>query len=377
MFWPTDVREEGGSPLVDCLESPSVERFLLSLKTTKATQIPVRFESFCVHMIVFFPLPFLSEERFQEQVESEQAVWASLSLCTIWTLGPTLSSSIAGDWPKPGKLKHCSCAALWIVLSPDFIAVNGGQGMQTSRSPFEFCDSMEPVQLRTAPFSATNGSSPHPGLPPEHGRGAVPGPNPFQPDTGTCFQDKQTQFFLATWGMEGGLLCVQDFGGHLMYLWCVYSPINLLREVSVRNDNLIKHTQWCSLLSMDLNLGLPSTGQSPAPHPIPITTYLTEQQSQPTLFLTCKENASKASKLSFSPWREKVQEPQQPLWKSVGKVSFLHNLEKLSPILVPIARCWDAQDGESPSHYDLHHSIVNMCLKFCQKLSQNYHVHVH
>lgn len=63
-------------------------------------------------------------------------------------------------------------------------SVNGGQGMQTSRSPFEFCDSMEPVQLRTAPFPATNGSSPHPGLPPEHGRGAVPGPNPYQPDTG-------------------------------------------------------------------------------------------------------------------------------------------------------------------------------------------------
>ncbi|XP_053105219.1 nuclear receptor coactivator 1 isoform X2 [Hemicordylus capensis] len=63
-------------------------------------------------------------------------------------------------------------------------SVNGGQGMQAGRSPFEFCDPMEPVQLRTAPFPVTNGSSPHPGLPSEQGRGAVPGPNPFQPDTG-------------------------------------------------------------------------------------------------------------------------------------------------------------------------------------------------
>uniref|UniRef100_A0A670HWJ5 Nuclear receptor coactivator n=1 Tax=Podarcis muralis TaxID=64176 RepID=A0A670HWJ5_PODMU len=63
-------------------------------------------------------------------------------------------------------------------------SVNGGQGMQAGRSPFEFCDPLEPVQLRTAPFSATNGNSPHPGLPSEQGRGAVPGPSPFQPDTG-------------------------------------------------------------------------------------------------------------------------------------------------------------------------------------------------
>uniref|UniRef100_A0A670ZGH6 Nuclear receptor coactivator n=1 Tax=Pseudonaja textilis TaxID=8673 RepID=A0A670ZGH6_PSETE len=63
-------------------------------------------------------------------------------------------------------------------------SVNGGQGMQTGRSPFEFCDPMEPVQLRTAPFPATNGSSPHHGLPSEQGRGAVPGPSPFQADTG-------------------------------------------------------------------------------------------------------------------------------------------------------------------------------------------------
>uniref|UniRef100_A0A8D2ISF6 Nuclear receptor coactivator n=1 Tax=Varanus komodoensis TaxID=61221 RepID=A0A8D2ISF6_VARKO len=63
-------------------------------------------------------------------------------------------------------------------------SVNGGQGMQAGRTPFEFCDPMEPVQLRTAPFPATKGSSPHPGLPSEQGRGAVAGPSPFQPDTG-------------------------------------------------------------------------------------------------------------------------------------------------------------------------------------------------
>ncbi|XP_072842469.2 nuclear receptor coactivator 1 isoform X2 [Pogona vitticeps] len=63
-------------------------------------------------------------------------------------------------------------------------SVNGGQGMQAGRSPYEICDPMEPVHLRTAPFPAMNDSSPHPGLPSEQGRGAVPGPSPFQPDTG-------------------------------------------------------------------------------------------------------------------------------------------------------------------------------------------------
>ncbi|XP_061481836.1 nuclear receptor coactivator 1 isoform X2 [Rhineura floridana] len=61
-------------------------------------------------------------------------------------------------------------------------SVNGGQGMQAGRPPFEFCN---PLELRTAvPFPATNGSRPHPGLASEQGRGAVPGPSPFQPDTG-------------------------------------------------------------------------------------------------------------------------------------------------------------------------------------------------
>ncbi|KAJ7341350.1 hypothetical protein JRQ81_005341 [Phrynocephalus forsythii] len=63
-------------------------------------------------------------------------------------------------------------------------SVNGGQQMQAGRSPYEICDPMEPVHLRTAPFPAMNDSSPHPGLPSEQGRGAVPGPSPFQPDTG-------------------------------------------------------------------------------------------------------------------------------------------------------------------------------------------------
>lgn len=76
---------------------------------------------------------------------------------------------------------------LFSELNLSVLAVNGGQGMQTGRSSFEFCDPMEPVQLRTAPFPATNGSSPHHGLPSEQGRGAVPGPSPFQPDTGMCF----------------------------------------------------------------------------------------------------------------------------------------------------------------------------------------------
>ncbi|XP_016852037.2 nuclear receptor coactivator 1 isoform X1 [Anolis carolinensis] len=62
-------------------------------------------------------------------------------------------------------------------------SVNGGQGMQAGRSPYEICDPLEPVQPRTAPFPPMNGS-PHPGLPPELARGAMAGPTPYQPDTG-------------------------------------------------------------------------------------------------------------------------------------------------------------------------------------------------
>uniref|UniRef100_A0A8C3L354 Nuclear receptor coactivator n=1 Tax=Chrysolophus pictus TaxID=9089 RepID=A0A8C3L354_CHRPC len=62
--------------------------------------------------------------------------------------------------------------------------ISSGQGMQAARAPFEFCDPLEPAQLRPVAFPATNGSSPRPRAPAEQGRGTVPGPNPFPPDTG-------------------------------------------------------------------------------------------------------------------------------------------------------------------------------------------------
>lgn len=65
-------------------------------------------------------------------------------------------------------------------------ALSSGQGVQPARAPFEFCDPLEPAQLRPVAFPATNGSSPRPRAPAEQGRGAVTGPNPFPPDTGTC-----------------------------------------------------------------------------------------------------------------------------------------------------------------------------------------------
>ncbi|EMP29079.1 Nuclear receptor coactivator 1, partial [Chelonia mydas] len=93
-------------------------------------------------------------------------------------------SSMAGVAVKPeilaAPLQPSAAARTPMGLN----TINGGQGMQAGRSPFEFCDPMEPVQLRPAHCPAMNGSSPHSRLLSEQGRGTVTGPNSFQPDTG-------------------------------------------------------------------------------------------------------------------------------------------------------------------------------------------------
>ncbi|XP_065487390.1 nuclear receptor coactivator 1 isoform X1 [Caloenas nicobarica] len=62
--------------------------------------------------------------------------------------------------------------------------MNSGQGVQAGRTPFEFCDPLEPAQLRPVPCPTSNGSSPHARGPAQQGRGTVTAPNPFPPDTG-------------------------------------------------------------------------------------------------------------------------------------------------------------------------------------------------
>ncbi|XP_010078708.1 PREDICTED: nuclear receptor coactivator 1-like, partial [Pterocles gutturalis] len=62
--------------------------------------------------------------------------------------------------------------------------MTSGQGVQAGRTPFEFCDPLEPAQLRPVPCPASNGSSPHARGPSQPGRGTVTAPNPFPPDTG-------------------------------------------------------------------------------------------------------------------------------------------------------------------------------------------------
>ncbi|XP_030303676.1 nuclear receptor coactivator 1 [Calypte anna] len=62
--------------------------------------------------------------------------------------------------------------------------MNSGQGVQAGRTPFEFCESLEPAQLRPVPCPSSNGSSPHTRGPAQQGRGNVTAPNPFPPDTG-------------------------------------------------------------------------------------------------------------------------------------------------------------------------------------------------
>ncbi|NXG02528.1 NCOA1 protein, partial [Sakesphorus luctuosus] len=54
--------------------------------------------------------------------------------------------------------------------------LHGGQGVPTVRAPFEFCDSLDPSQLRPAPGPGGTGSS--------RGRGSGTAPGPFPPDTG-------------------------------------------------------------------------------------------------------------------------------------------------------------------------------------------------
>ncbi|XP_029452051.1 nuclear receptor coactivator 1 isoform X2 [Rhinatrema bivittatum] len=61
---------------------------------------------------------------------------------------------------------------------------SGAQGLYTSQSPFDFCDPPEPLHLGLNPFPVRNDDSPHSGLTAEQGRGAVIGPNSFQPNTG-------------------------------------------------------------------------------------------------------------------------------------------------------------------------------------------------
>lgn len=62
--------------------------------------------------------------------------------------------------------------------------MNSGQSVQPGRTSFEFCDPMEPAQMRPVPCPASNGTSPHTRGPAQQGRGTVTAPNPFPGDTG-------------------------------------------------------------------------------------------------------------------------------------------------------------------------------------------------
>nr|XP_047935389.1 nuclear receptor coactivator 1 isoform X5 [Anser cygnoides] len=96
--------------------------------------------------------------------------------------GPERSESGVAVKPEmlAAPLQPSAAARAPAGLNP----LSSGQGVQPARAPFEFCDPLEPAQLRPVAFPATNGSSPRPRAPAEQGRGAVTGPNPFPPDTG-------------------------------------------------------------------------------------------------------------------------------------------------------------------------------------------------
>ncbi|XP_009576163.1 PREDICTED: nuclear receptor coactivator 1, partial [Fulmarus glacialis] len=90
-------------------------------------------------------------------------------------------SGVAGVAVKPemlaAPLQPSTAARAPTGLNP----MNSGQGVQAGRTPFEFCDPLEPAQLRPVPCPTSNGSSPHAR---RQGRGTVTAPNPFPPDTG-------------------------------------------------------------------------------------------------------------------------------------------------------------------------------------------------
>ncbi|NXH21150.1 NCOA1 protein, partial [Bucco capensis] len=67
---------------------------------------------------------------------------------------------------------------------PGLTAMSSGQGVQAARTPFEFCDPLEPGQMRPGPCPTSNGSSAHPRGAAQQGRGPGPAPNPFPPDAG-------------------------------------------------------------------------------------------------------------------------------------------------------------------------------------------------
>uniref|UniRef100_A0A8C9FUF7 PAS domain-containing protein n=1 Tax=Pavo cristatus TaxID=9049 RepID=A0A8C9FUF7_PAVCR len=97
-----------------------------------------------------------------------------------------VSLLLLGSAPSKTRGERSEFLYIHVYLCFPNPAISSGQGMQAARAPFEFCDPLEPAQLRPVAFPTTNGSSPRPRAPAEQGRGTVPGPNPFPPDTGTC-----------------------------------------------------------------------------------------------------------------------------------------------------------------------------------------------
>ncbi|XP_030346889.1 nuclear receptor coactivator 1 isoform X1 [Strigops habroptila] len=93
-------------------------------------------------------------------------------------------SSVAGVAVKPEMLAAPLQPSTAARAPAGLNTMNSGQSVQPGRTPFEFCDPMEPAQMRPVPCPASNGSSPHARGPAQQGRGTVTAPNPFPPDTG-------------------------------------------------------------------------------------------------------------------------------------------------------------------------------------------------
>ncbi|XP_032539017.1 nuclear receptor coactivator 1 isoform X2 [Chiroxiphia lanceolata] len=92
-------------------------------------------------------------------------------------------SGVSGVPVKPellaAPLQPSTAARAPTGLTP----LSGGQGVPAGRAPFEFCDPMDPAQLRPGPCPGNTGS-PHGRGPAQPGRGSGTAPNPFPPDTG-------------------------------------------------------------------------------------------------------------------------------------------------------------------------------------------------
>ncbi|XP_075057269.1 nuclear receptor coactivator 1 isoform X2 [Mixophyes fleayi] len=94
---------------------------------------------------------------------------------------PGFGSSDRAETGLPMKTKMLPTSLQTGTVARTPTGLNNFNGINSSQSPFGFCDALDPD---LNPFPAPNDTSPRSGLTPEQGRGVVPGAPTFQTDPG-------------------------------------------------------------------------------------------------------------------------------------------------------------------------------------------------